>query len=154
MKHIFAAIALFILSLPISAQDEKSDYNLLGSVAFGRDLLAEIRFKTNGADTVYVFYYLDQNYKQQGQYKEISFSNRDFDLFKLYSTLKAAFLPENAPVNHATHFTNALRLGDKEVMVTNLKRHRDMQVIFTTEEGHVLGLTEPQVDKLFGRNGL
>ena len=123
---------------------------LIGAVAFGHDVLARLAFSVQGADTTYHFYYLDQNYKQLGQYYNISIQGEQ-NLRHFYAALKAAFLPENMPRNNQTTFVEQMTVGNVEVMLTNLKRFRDMQVIFTTADGHVLGLTEGQLDVLFGK---
>ncbi|MGV3528690.1 MAG: hypothetical protein ACO1OO_07340 [Flavisolibacter sp.] len=123
---------------------------LIGAVAFGHDVLARLAFSVQGADTTYHFYYLDQNYKQIGQYYNISIQGQK-NLRQFYAAMKAAFLPENMPRNQQATFVEQMTVGNVDVMLTNLKRFRDMQVIFTTADGHVLGLTESQVDVLFGK---
>lgn len=148
MKWLYTALAALLFHTSLLAQ--QPEFSPLGSVAWGRDLLATLSYAPQSQDTIYRFHYLDQNYKQQGAYKTIEFT-KAATLENFYQQLKQAFKPEHAPVNQVTQFNVSFQLGNKDVMLTNLKRHRDMQVIFTTSDGHVLGLTENQVDRLFGK---
>jgi hypothetical protein len=157
MKKATISFALVILTLAAFSQtavkqtENSSPTTTVGTVRFGADLLAELKYTFNNGDSLYAFTYMDQNYKQVASYKTIRFSSREMTADMLYTSFKAAFLPQNAPKRQVATFATELTIGDTEVLLSNLKGLRDMQLIFSTREGNVVSLTEKQVDKLFGR---
>lgn len=133
------------------AGSSHAEGTVVGSVNFAHDLIARINYVVHQADTLYTLTYLDQNYKQVTRYETITFSNREVPLHVLYNHMKAAFLPENAPQRQTTTFVKQLQLGTDEVMLSNFKSLRNMQVLLATGDGRVISFTDRQVDELFGR---
>ncbi len=158
MKKLIGILLFSIISATTFAQTQVKhleiatpEAKVVGIVKFGYDLIAQLTYTVDGNDTLNTLFYIDQNYKQLAKYQSITFAGGEQARENLNKSLKAGFLPENLPQKNVVTFATELTVGDTDVMLSNFRSLKNVQVVLSTKDGHLFSLTEPQLDKLFGR---
>lgn len=140
---ILILMLLSIAGMAQVGQSEGSKKNIIGEVKKGRDLLAELSWKTLPAgDTVYFLMYKNREYQQLIKYESLSFYPEGDAVQSLYNEFKNFFSDHT---KQHKDYSAKLDIGRKSVTLSFMRG----QLLVIAPEGYFM-LTERQVDDLFG----
>ena len=118
----------------------------VGKVKMGMYYVAHLSYTVQDSDSIYTIMYRNAKYQHIDSYETTSFTSNNGEVEQLYNLIKSVFSLEDIK-----GYSASVDLNGDYIKIVGTKNLGVKSVVLMTSSGYTNGITENQVDKLFGK---